>query len=133
VVTFDTTYRTNQYNLPFGLFVGVNNHFQSIMFGGVLLTTEKVEDFEWAFSKFAEIMGGKQPHTILTGSFVTFPAILVWTPMLFSNLLLVIYICSMHVYNLMNLFCTRSVSSYGCGHKVYIPRAQSQVVSMACS
>lgn len=27
VVTFDTTYRTNLYNLPFGLFVGVNNHF----------------------------------------------------------------------------------------------------------
>lgn len=27
VVTFDTTYRTNLYNLPFGMFVGVNNHF----------------------------------------------------------------------------------------------------------
>ncbi|CAD6264318.1 unnamed protein product [Miscanthus lutarioriparius] len=67
VVTFDTTYRTNLYNLPFGLFVGVNNHFQSIVLGGVLLTTEKVEDFEWAFSKFVEIMGGKEPHTILTG------------------------------------------------------------------
>ncbi|CAD6228294.1 unnamed protein product [Miscanthus lutarioriparius] len=38
----------------------------SIVFGGVLLTTEKVEDFEWAFSKFVEIMGGKEPHTILT-------------------------------------------------------------------
>jgi hypothetical protein len=30
VVTFDTTYRTNLYNLPFGLFVGVNNHFQTL-------------------------------------------------------------------------------------------------------
>ena len=39
-ITFDTTYRTNLYNLPFGLFVGVNNHFQSIIFGGVLLTNE---------------------------------------------------------------------------------------------
>ena len=47
VVTFDTTYRTNLYNLPFGLFVGVNNHFQSIIFGGVLLTSEKTEDFEY--------------------------------------------------------------------------------------
>lgn len=26
-ITFDTTYRTNLYSLPFGLFVGVNNHF----------------------------------------------------------------------------------------------------------
>ena len=39
------------------------------MFGGVLLTTEKVEDFEWAFSKFVEIMGGKEPQTILTDFF----------------------------------------------------------------
>lgn len=30
VVTFDTTYRTNLYDMSFGLFVGVNNHFQNI-------------------------------------------------------------------------------------------------------
>uniref|UniRef100_A0ACD6A8I6 Uncharacterized protein n=1 Tax=Avena sativa TaxID=4498 RepID=A0ACD6A8I6_AVESA len=30
-VMFDTTYRTNLYDMPFGLFVGVNNHFQSII------------------------------------------------------------------------------------------------------
>ena len=34
VVTFDTTYKTNLYDMPFGLFVGVNNHFQSIIMGG---------------------------------------------------------------------------------------------------
>ena len=27
VVTFDTTYKTNLYDMPFGFFVGVNNHF----------------------------------------------------------------------------------------------------------
>jgi hypothetical protein len=68
VVTFDTTYRTNLYNLPFGIFVGVNNHYQSIVFGGVLLRHERTEDFEWEFSNFIEIMGGKQPQTILTGN-----------------------------------------------------------------
>lgn len=31
VVTFDTTYKTNLYEMSFGLFVGVNNHFQSII------------------------------------------------------------------------------------------------------
>jgi len=66
-ITFDTTYRTNLYKMPFGLFVGVNNHFQSIIFGGVLLTSESASDFEWTFSKFVEIMGGKSPSTILTG------------------------------------------------------------------
>ncbi|KQK07067.1 hypothetical protein BRADI_2g32740v3, partial [Brachypodium distachyon] len=33
-ITFDTTYKTNLYNMPFGLFVGVNNHFQSVIFAG---------------------------------------------------------------------------------------------------
>jgi hypothetical protein len=26
-LTFDTTYRTHLYDMPFGIFVGVNNHF----------------------------------------------------------------------------------------------------------
>jgi hypothetical protein len=67
VVTFDTTYRTNLYNLPFGLFVGVNHHFQSIIFGGVLLTEETTEAFKWTFRNFVVAMGGEAPQTILTG------------------------------------------------------------------
>ncbi|KAL6591476.1 hypothetical protein ACP70R_049979 [Stipagrostis hirtigluma subsp. patula] len=66
VVTFDTTYRTNLYNLPFGLFVGVNNHFQSVIFGGVLLTQEKTSDFVWAFKSFLDIMSENAPVTMLT-------------------------------------------------------------------
>jgi hypothetical protein len=67
VVTFDTTYRTNLYNLPFGLFVGVNHHYQSIMFGAVLLTEETTEAFRWAFRAFVDAMG-LHPRTILTGT-----------------------------------------------------------------
>ena len=69
-ITFDTTYRTNLYSLPFGIFVGVNNHFQSIVFGGVLLISEKAEDFEWAFRCFLEVMGGVAPSTMLTGKLI---------------------------------------------------------------
>ena len=66
-ITFDTTYRTNQYQMPFGIFVGVNNHFQSVLFGGVLLTNETRETFQWVFKEFVNLMGGKAPATILTG------------------------------------------------------------------
>ncbi|XP_048528954.1 protein FAR-RED IMPAIRED RESPONSE 1-like [Triticum urartu] len=52
--------------MPFGLFVGVNNHFQSIILGGVLLRDETTETFEWVFKEFASLTGGKAPKTILT-------------------------------------------------------------------
>lgn len=67
-ITFDTTYRTNLYNLPFGLFVGANHHFQSVIFGAVLLTEETTDAFQWSFRTFLEAMDGVAPKTILTGS-----------------------------------------------------------------
>ncbi|XBI99945.1 hypothetical protein VPH35_019938 [Triticum aestivum] len=66
VVTFDTTYKTNLYDMPFGLFVGVNNHFQSIIFGGVLMSDEKIETFKWIFTEFFQMIGAPQPRTMLT-------------------------------------------------------------------
>jgi hypothetical protein len=67
VVTFDTTYCTNIYKMPFGLFVGVNNHFQSTIYAGVLMRDETHESFEWVFREFLSLMGGKPPQTVLTG------------------------------------------------------------------
>jgi len=59
VVSFDTTFKTNMYDMPFGLFVGVNNHFQTILYGGVLMTDEKIDSFRWVFREFCVIDGRK--------------------------------------------------------------------------
>ncbi|KAG9458878.1 hypothetical protein H6P81_003386 [Aristolochia fimbriata] len=45
VVSFDTTYRTNDYGRPFAPFVGVNHHNQTIVFGAALLYDETSESF----------------------------------------------------------------------------------------
>ena len=66
-VTFDTMYKTNLYDMPFGLFVGVNNHFQSIIFGGLLMSDAKIDTFKWIFTEFFQMIGAPQPQTILKG------------------------------------------------------------------
>ena len=45
VVTFDTTYKTNKYNMPFAPFTGLNHHYQSILFGCALLQDETENSF----------------------------------------------------------------------------------------
>ncbi|XP_074266173.1 protein FAR1-RELATED SEQUENCE 5-like [Silene latifolia] len=67
VLIFDTTYRTNRYNLICGAFVGINNHWSNIMFGCVFLSDEKEEAFQWLFNVFNEAMGDDlRPVSIFT-------------------------------------------------------------------
>ncbi|XP_058210025.1 protein FAR1-RELATED SEQUENCE 5-like isoform X1 [Rhododendron vialii] len=66
VVSFDTTYRKNKDGRPFAMFVGVNHHKQTVVFGAALLYSESADSFIWLFDIFAKAMGGKTPKTILT-------------------------------------------------------------------
>ncbi|CAB5343108.1 unnamed protein product [Rhizophagus irregularis] len=50
IVVFDNTYRTNRFDLPFGIFTGVNNYGQSVCFAGALLKSETTEAMGSAFS-----------------------------------------------------------------------------------
>ncbi|XP_078174761.1 protein FAR1-RELATED SEQUENCE 5-like isoform X2 [Carex rostrata] len=66
VVTFDTTYNTNKYCMPLGLFIGVNHHWQSIVFGACLLRNEQATNFIWLFRTWMQAMFNKAPKAIIT-------------------------------------------------------------------
>ncbi|KAK1602428.1 hypothetical protein QYE76_037451 [Lolium multiflorum] len=65
-LSFDTTYMTNMYNMPFAPFIGINRYCQSIQLGCGFLKNENVESFEWLFKEFLEAMGGLQPQNFIT-------------------------------------------------------------------
>nr|GEW14490.1 hypothetical protein [Tanacetum cinerariifolium] len=52
VVTFDSTYLTNKYSMPFAPLVGVNHYGQSILFGCRLISGEDAETFVWLFKSW---------------------------------------------------------------------------------
>ncbi|KAK3212542.1 hypothetical protein Dsin_017248 [Dipteronia sinensis] len=66
VVSFHTTFITNKYKMPFAPFIGVNNHFQSMLLGCALLANETTSTFVRLMQTWVRAMGGKSPITILT-------------------------------------------------------------------
>jgi hypothetical protein len=66
IVSFDSTYSTNHYNMKFTPFTGVNHHMQSIFLGGGFLINERIESYEWLFKTFLVAMGGRAPRLIIT-------------------------------------------------------------------
>ncbi|RYR31473.1 hypothetical protein Ahy_B01g056269 isoform A [Arachis hypogaea] len=59
VISFDTTYNINKYNLVFGSFVGVNYHGQSTLLGCILIKkNEDVQSFKLLFKCRLRYMGG---------------------------------------------------------------------------
>ncbi|XP_056691306.1 protein FAR-RED IMPAIRED RESPONSE 1-like [Spinacia oleracea] len=71
VVCFDSTYVTNNYELPFSNFVGVNHHGQTILLGCALVSHEDTETFVWLFKTWLHCMGGKAPISFLTNQCAT--------------------------------------------------------------
>ncbi|KAH9770971.1 putative lysophospholipase BODYGUARD 4 [Citrus sinensis] len=66
VVTFDTTYLTNKYDMSFAPFVGVNHHGQSILLGCGLISHEDTETFAWLFEAWLSCMSDSPPIGIIT-------------------------------------------------------------------
>lgn len=70
VVSFDTTYKTNCYNLFFIAFTCINHHGHSIMLGCGLLLNEKIDSFVWLFNKWLEAMQGGSPIAMTIDQYV---------------------------------------------------------------
>ncbi|XP_059649566.1 protein FAR-RED IMPAIRED RESPONSE 1-like [Cornus florida] len=66
VITFDTTYLTNKYEMPFALFVGVNHHGQPVLLGCGLLSNEDTDTYIWLFESWLKCMLGHAPKAIIT-------------------------------------------------------------------
>ena len=64
IITFGTTYSTNRDARPPGIFLGLNHHRETVVFGGTLLYDETIESFVWLFETFLEAMSEKKPITI---------------------------------------------------------------------
>lgn len=66
VVSFDTSYFTNNYKIPLVFFIGVNNHIQPVLLGCALIADETVHTFVWLMQTWSLSMGGRAPGVILT-------------------------------------------------------------------
>ncbi|KAF8395455.1 hypothetical protein HHK36_019401 [Tetracentron sinense] len=66
VVSFDSTYLTNKYKMPFAPFIGVNHHFQSILLGCAIIADETTSTYVWLMRTWLKAMGGKAPKAIVT-------------------------------------------------------------------
>ncbi|XP_014489810.1 protein FAR1-RELATED SEQUENCE 5-like [Vigna radiata var. radiata] len=66
VVSFDTTYLTNKYDMPFAPFLGVNHHGHSILLGCGLLSSKDTASFVWLFESWLKCIGNKAPIGIIT-------------------------------------------------------------------
>ncbi|KAM3228658.1 hypothetical protein ACQJBY_059959 [Aegilops geniculata] len=71
VVSFDSTYTTNQYDMIFAPFTGVNHHLQSVFFGAAFLVNEQTESYVWLFDTFLRAMGGVAPRLIISDEAVS--------------------------------------------------------------
>ena len=65
-VSFDMTYLTNKYRMPFAPFAGITGHGLTCIFGCALISDETIDIFKWLFQTFLEAMRGKEPKSIIT-------------------------------------------------------------------
>ncbi|XP_056697679.1 protein FAR1-RELATED SEQUENCE 5-like [Spinacia oleracea] len=66
MVSFDTTFKTNRYNMIFRPFTRVDHHKKCITFVAAFISNEDIVSFEWVFRTFVKAMGGNEPLCLIT-------------------------------------------------------------------
>jgi len=66
VVVFDSTYKTNRYNMPLVPFVGVNQHGSTVLFACGVTSRETFEAYVWMLKTFTEAMAQKHLISVIT-------------------------------------------------------------------
>ncbi|XP_073107840.1 protein FAR1-RELATED SEQUENCE 5 [Elaeis guineensis] len=66
VITFDTSYKMNQYQIPFATFTGVNHHRQPVLFGCALIVDDSESSLTWLFEMLHSAMSGRHPTSIIS-------------------------------------------------------------------
>lgn len=66
VITFDTTYSTNNAYRPLAVFAGFNHFKRVVIFGAALLYDETSASFEWLFREFLKAHKNKKSQTLFT-------------------------------------------------------------------
>jgi len=98
-VSFDTTFQTNKFKMPFSPFVGTNHHKQTINFGGALIFNEIIESFVWLFETFLKAMSRK--HQVQFSLIKMQP----WQEQLlmYSRIQAIVFVCGISILMLLNI------------------------------
>ncbi|XP_051211507.1 protein FAR1-RELATED SEQUENCE 5-like [Lolium perenne] len=115
-VSFDTTYKTNRYNLPFASFVGVTGHGHTCLFACAIIQNETAECFTWLFQEFLHCMGNKSPKTIITEQCVSMATSI---PQVFPKT--VHRNCFFHIRKKCDEKCGRSFATKGKNRAKFVP------------
>ncbi|XP_020259857.1 protein FAR1-RELATED SEQUENCE 5-like [Asparagus officinalis] len=65
VISFDSTYSTNKYNMKFVPFTGLDNYKKCVVFTAELIAKEDIDNYVWIFEVFMKCMI-REPKCIVT-------------------------------------------------------------------
>ncbi|KAF5781947.1 putative transcription factor FAR family [Helianthus annuus] len=65
VVSFDSTFRSNKYDMVFVPFTGIDNHHHNVTFAAALLANETADTYKWLLKVFKKVFGSA-PRVVVT-------------------------------------------------------------------